>query len=155
MDDDIFVPRLLRIPGALWSLHGRRDLCSLSLCAWLLSVACGADLAFDVPLECVGGAKGTVALAAAVVSALLARVASSAMVTDTAPSTLLAAVAVSAMLTDLAPSTLLAPAAESAVLTDTGPSTLLALSASSAMLTDMSPSTLLAMVGLASMLAVI
>ena len=66
-------------------------------------------------LESLSGGKGTVALATAVVSTLLAVVAFSAMLTDAAPSTLLALVAFSAMLTDLAPSTLLALAALSAM----------------------------------------
>ena len=84
-------------------------------------------------LECLSGAKGTVALAAVVVSTLLALAADSAMLTDPAPSTLLAPAASSAMLTDLAPSTLLALFAFSAMLADTAPSTLLACAALSAM----------------------
>ena len=77
-----------------------------------------------MPLQVLGGAKGKVALAAAVVSTLLTLAAYSAMRTDLAPSTLLARAADSTMLTDLAPSTLLARAAYSAMLTDTAPSTL-------------------------------
>ena len=113
--------------GARCPLQQRCILCSLSLRAWLLSVAGGAGFAIDMLLECSGGAKGTVALAAAVVSTLLALAADSAMLTDLAPSTLLAMAASPAMLTDAAPSTLLAVAASSAMSTDTGPSTLLAL----------------------------
>ena len=125
--------------------------CFQSLCAWLL--VDGADFAIYVSLQCVGGGKSTVALAAAVVSTLLARAPDAAMLTGTVPSTLLAPAADSAMLTDTGPSTLLAPMALSAMLTDAAPSTLLALCASSAMLTDGAPSTRLALATLSAMRA--
>ena len=75
----------------------------------------GADYLIDMPLQAFSGAKGKVALAAAVVSTLLTLAAYSAMRTDLAPSTLLARAAFSAMLTDTAPSTLLAIVALSAM----------------------------------------